>query len=66
MVVSGTCTGLHEVRNCVQECNEKRTCLNRFKQINCAMTKRCVFDCVCKPGYLKNADGNCVPEDDCG
>lgn len=34
-------------------------------EISCPPEPQCVSDCICKPGYVQNSDGDCVLQSEC-
>jgi hypothetical protein len=55
------CGANEEFHSCGTAC--PATCANPHPSPVC--TKNCVIGCFCKPGYLKNAQGVCVPAANC-
>ncbi|KOB67041.1 Serine protease inhibitor 28, partial [Operophtera brumata] len=52
--------------SCVQDCPPETTCRTRGIQYKCQQSeKKCEMKCVCKPGYYKNALGDCITEKEC-
>ncbi|CAK1553390.1 unnamed protein product [Leptosia nina] len=60
------CYGHNEILDCVLPCPPQKTCKNRELKINCLdVIQPCRTQCVCKPGFLRNAKGDCVEEEGC-
>ncbi|XP_053545819.1 von Willebrand factor-like [Bombina bombina] len=58
------CGGPNEIYNsCGSSC--EKTCDNRFN-IDMVCTAECKPGCFCTEGYLRNSEGICVPEHECG
>ncbi|KAL4707026.1 hypothetical protein ACJJTC_000453 [Scirpophaga incertulas] len=58
--------GINEDRKCVQPCPPQKSCENRNAKYFCpAVIRPCKWTCVCKPGYLRNAIGECITEAQC-
>ncbi|XP_048001610.1 zonadhesin-like [Leguminivora glycinivorella] len=59
----------HEVLGCRFGCPPERTCQNRNGPFpSCAPPPpwlKCTDQCVCADGYIKNGNGDCIPEELC-
>ncbi|XP_061710454.1 multiple epidermal growth factor-like domains protein 6 isoform X2 [Cydia pomonella] len=62
-----TCPANEEYSPCVQSGCTAKNCSQLGKPVPCIRIdpKYCIEGCVCKKGYLRNAKGICVPEDQC-
>lgn len=72
-VEGGACIPVADCAECEDKCkeNEEFGCTN-LCQATCEDPKRkpchgnpCIFGCNCKHGYVKDADGNCIPASEC-
>uniref|UniRef100_A0A6M2DUT8 Putative til domain protein n=1 Tax=Xenopsylla cheopis TaxID=163159 RepID=A0A6M2DUT8_XENCH len=60
----GACTKENEeFQACGTRCPV--TCANHLDKTPRACTMECVVGCLCKTGFVKNDEGNCVKEEDC-
>lgn len=56
------CTKKHEISRCINACT-KRSCATKNIKFKCK--NECIQQCDCIPGYLRNNDFVCVPENQC-
>ncbi|XP_039748870.1 zonadhesin-like isoform X3 [Pararge aegeria] len=60
------CGENEEPTTCIEAVCERRTCSDLQEQsIKCVDPNVCTNGCLCKDGYLRNAEGECVPVDQC-
>ncbi|KAJ8732169.1 hypothetical protein PYW08_014899 [Mythimna loreyi] len=60
-----TC-GKNEVfSECINGGCEAKNCSQLGKPVPCVRPAKCKPGCLCAEGYLRDAKGNCVPEDQC-
>nr|XP_021193185.2 serine protease inhibitor swm-1-like [Helicoverpa armigera] len=58
--------GKNEEWKCVQSCPPEKSCNTRDIGIGCtAVYRPCESTCVCKPGFIRNDNNECVTEDQC-
>ncbi|XP_050343032.1 zonadhesin-like isoform X2 [Nymphalis io] len=62
-VPAAICTGQNEVVGCRTACSE--TCNSIGKNCTIIEPTVCIPACRCSPGFYRNADYICVPEDEC-
>ncbi|XP_063621693.1 zonadhesin-like [Cydia splendana] len=62
-----TCPAHEEYSSCIQSGCTAKNCSQLGKPVPCIRIdpKYCIKGCICKKGYLRNAKGICVPEDQC-
>lgn len=61
------CLKQNEILDCVFPCPPEATCRNRGISFNCLdVLEPCRPNCVCKPGFYRNPNGECVTEVQCG
>ncbi|XP_039748920.1 inducible metalloproteinase inhibitor protein-like isoform X2 [Pararge aegeria] len=61
------CSRLNEIRECVRECPPEKSCKNKDIKFSCLHDdkKSCQLKCVCKEGFYRNYDGDCVSNQAC-
>ncbi|XP_045765215.1 inducible metalloproteinase inhibitor protein isoform X1 [Maniola jurtina] len=60
------CSHPNEIQDCVKECPPEKSCGNKDIKFNCLVNnKRCQIKCVCKEGFYRNYDGDCVSDEAC-
>ncbi|KAL4719717.1 hypothetical protein ACJJTC_018107 [Scirpophaga incertulas] len=58
--------GFNEEVRCIKTCPGERTCRDRFTRYICSFDLNpCVNRCYCKPGYYRNAIGQCITGNQC-
>ncbi|XP_052738671.1 inducible metalloproteinase inhibitor protein isoform X2 [Bicyclus anynana] len=56
----------NEIQRCVSECPPEKSCQNKDIKFSCLNNnKRCQIKCVCKEGFYRNYDDDCVPSEAC-
>uniref|UniRef100_A0A2A4J0S7 TIL domain-containing protein n=1 Tax=Heliothis virescens TaxID=7102 RepID=A0A2A4J0S7_HELVI len=65
LVICTEC-GENEEIQCVHSCPPQRSCSNRDIGISCTQEYTlCSSTCVCKSGYIRDENYECVPEEQC-
>ncbi|KAM3962918.1 zonadhesin [Aphomia sociella] len=60
------CVKRNEVLACVKDCPPERTCRNKGIRFSCVVDdKPCKQKCVCKEGFYRNINGECVTGEQC-
>lgn len=62
-----TCGANQRYSSCIQGECRPLDCKDKGKNLPCPRFDKetCIKGCVCVEGYLKNENGECVPEDQC-
>uniref|UniRef100_A0A2A4JHY5 TIL domain-containing protein n=1 Tax=Heliothis virescens TaxID=7102 RepID=A0A2A4JHY5_HELVI len=56
----------NEEMQCVHSCPPQKTCRDRDIPVYCTRVfGPCTSRCVCKPGYIRNENNDCISEDQC-
>lgn len=56
------CSGVNEI---FSECDNNDCQLTCSDMDNSDCTRTCISGCICKPGFVRNGVGNCVPPTAC-
>ncbi|PZC75812.1 hypothetical protein B5X24_HaOG205632 [Helicoverpa armigera] len=65
VVVNAEC-GKNEELGCVHSCPPQKSCSDRDIEIACPDEyTECEDTCVCKPGFIRNDNNDCITEDQC-
>lgn len=66
MSLAPVCGVNEQFSDCINGgCFGARNCSQLGAQVKCFIPKYCIKGCICKKGYLRNANGECVPEHQC-
>nr|XP_049703173.1 zonadhesin isoform X6 [Helicoverpa armigera] len=56
--------GTNQELRCMNSCPPQKTCSTRMFAVTCPPSPY-VCKCVCKPGHVKDDNGQCIPEEQC-